>query len=35
MAKDKDYRRLIHTSRWLALRRSKLTACPHHRLLPL
>lgn len=28
MAKDKDYRRLIHTHRWVMLRRSKLTACP-------
>lgn len=28
MAKDKDYRRLIHSNRWIKLRRSKLTACP-------
>ena len=28
MAKDKDYRRLIHTHRWVMLRRSKLTAYP-------
>lgn len=28
MAKDKDYKRLIHTSRWLRLRRDKLTAQP-------
>lgn len=28
MAKDKDYRRLIHTNRWVKLRRSKLTANP-------
>ena len=28
MAKDKDYRRLIHSNRWIKLRRAKLTACP-------
>lgn len=28
MAKDKDYKRLIHTERWLLLRRDKLTAYP-------
>lgn len=28
MAKDKDYRKLIHTMRWLRLRRAKLTAQP-------
>lgn len=28
MAKDKDYTRLIHTSRWLYLRRDKLNAHP-------
>ena len=28
MAKDKDYRRLIHTARWINLRRMKLTADP-------
>lgn len=28
MAKDKDYKRLIHTERWLLLRRDKLTANP-------
>lgn len=28
MAKDKDYRRLIHTAQWVRLRRSKLTAFP-------
>ncbi len=28
MAKDKDYKRLIHTRRWLTLRRHKLTAQP-------
>ncbi len=28
MAKDKDYIRLIHTARWVHLRRDKLTAHP-------
>ena len=28
MAKDKDYIRMIHTERWLKLRRAKLTATP-------
>ena len=28
MAKDKDYRRLIHTAQWVRLRRAKLTAFP-------
>ena len=28
MAKDKDYQRLIHTDRWLKLRRDKLTTTP-------
>lgn len=28
MAKDKDYKRLIHTTRWLRLRREVLTAHP-------
>ena len=28
MAKDADYRRLIHTARWLRLRRDTLTAHP-------
>lgn len=28
MAKDKDYRRLIHKNRWVKLRRAKLTANP-------
>lgn len=28
MAKDKDYQQLIHTDRWLRLRRDKLTASP-------
>lgn len=28
MAKDKDYRRLIHTAQWVRLRRTKLTAFP-------
>lgn len=28
MAKDKDYVKLIHTERWLRLRRDKLTAQP-------
>ena len=28
MAKDKDYQQLIHTERWLKLRRDKLTAQP-------
>lgn len=28
MAKDKDYKKLIHTSRWLHLRRMVLTAHP-------
>lgn len=28
MAKDKDYIRMIHTARWLRLRRDKLTAQP-------
>lgn len=28
MAKDKDYIRMIHTDKWLRLRRSKLTANP-------
>lgn len=28
MAKDKDYQRLIHTDRWLRLRRDKLTTTP-------
>lgn len=28
MAKDKDYIKLIHTQRWLRLRRDKLTAQP-------
>lgn len=28
MAKDKDYRRMIHTVRWLRLRRAKLTEHP-------
>lgn len=28
MAKDRDYRRMIHTSRWLKLRRDKITQCP-------
>lgn len=28
MAKDKDYIKLIHTSRWVKLRRDKLTANP-------
>jgi len=28
MAKDKDYKRLIHTEKWLLLRRDKLTAYP-------
>lgn len=28
MAKDEEYRRLIHTSRWLRLRRDTLTAHP-------
>ena len=28
MAKDADYRRLIHTTRWLRLRRDTLTAHP-------
>jgi len=28
MAKDKDYVQLIHTERWLKLRRDKLTASP-------
>ena len=28
MAKDKDYVQLIHTERWLRLRRDKLTASP-------
>lgn len=28
MAKDKDYVQLIHTDRWLRLRRDKLTASP-------
>lgn len=28
MAKDKDYKRLIHTTRWLSLRRDILTAHP-------
>jgi 5-methylcytosine-specific restriction protein A len=28
MAKDKEYRRLIHKHRWVKLRRSKLTANP-------
>ena len=28
MAKDKDYRRLIHTAQWVRLRRTKLTASP-------
>ena len=28
MAKDKDYRRMIHTSRWLKLRAKKLTENP-------
>lgn len=32
MAKDNDYRRMIHTSRWLRLRRSVLTAHPCCRL---
>lgn len=28
MAKDKDYNRMIHTARWLRLRRDKLTRNP-------
>lgn len=28
MARDKDYKRMIHTERWLKLRRDKLTQCP-------
>lgn len=28
MAKDKDYKRMIHTSRWLKLRRDKLSDYP-------
>lgn len=28
MAKDKDYTRMIHTARWVRLRRDKLTECP-------
>lgn len=28
MAKDKDYRKMIHTGRWLRLRRNVLTAHP-------
>lgn len=28
MAKDKDYRRMIHTRRWILLRREKLSRCP-------
>ena len=28
MAKDKDYRKLIHTTRWLRLRRDKLSDFP-------
>lgn len=28
MAKDKDYKRMIHTSRWLHLRKDKLTEHP-------
>ena len=28
MAKDKDYQQLIHTERWLRLRKEKLTAQP-------
>lgn len=28
MSKDKDYNRLIHTTRWLMLRRDKLTVYP-------
>lgn len=28
MAKDIDYVRMIHTARWLRLRRAKLSACP-------
>lgn len=28
MAKDREYNRLIHTARWLRLRRGKLTECP-------
>lgn len=28
MAKDKDYIRMIHTARWLRLRRDKLSDCP-------
>ena len=28
MAKDKDYQQLIHTERWLRLRKDKLTASP-------
>lgn len=28
MAKDKEYNRLIHTTRWLCLRRAKLSAQP-------
>ena len=28
MSRDKDYIRLIHKSRWLQLRKAKLTACP-------
>ncbi len=28
MAKDKDYKRMIHTGRWLRLRRDKLSAYP-------
>ena len=28
MAKDKEYIKLIHTAKWLRLRKAKLTACP-------
>lgn len=28
MAKDKDYIKMIHTARWVRLRRDKLTDCP-------
>lgn len=28
MPKDKDYVAMIHTTRWLKLRKAKLTACP-------